>query len=230
MPPPAAGRSQTEVGAPFQAQPPPAMVRSRSLRSATDRAADEEDVALAGGDTAGGDLDGADPGALLAQEGARRAGDLVDDRDVAGDQVRELREEERRPQVVRKALVEEFERRAVAPGCRRGSPRRPPGRARRRSPRRRCGCGRECRRCRRCRRRRARGPPNRCRPAASSPSAAGRRGVGICLSKSSGTDRMDRVGLRSRRDRPPAAAARPRPSPASGRRALRRGSRRGRCR
>ena len=69
-------------------------------------AADEEGVALVRGDARQGDPQGVDAGGLLAHEGARGAGDAVHDGDVAGEQVRELRQEQRRAEAVRQPLVE----------------------------------------------------------------------------------------------------------------------------
>src|SRR5690606_28283448 len=71
-------------------------------------AANEEDVALAGTYTPPGDLDGADAGDFLTEKGARRAGHLVHDGDVAGEEVGQLRQEKRRAQVAAQALIEEF--------------------------------------------------------------------------------------------------------------------------
>ena len=86
-----------------------------------------------------------DAGRLLAHEGARGAGDAVHDRDVAGQQVGQLRQEQRRPQVGRQPLVQEgvAARRAAAAG--RGSGRRPRRRARRRRRRRSGACARAAR-------------------------------------------------------------------------------------
>ena len=54
-----------------------------------------------------GDPQRVDAGLFLAHEGAGCARDAVHDGDVAGEQVRELRQEQRRPQVAHQALVEE---------------------------------------------------------------------------------------------------------------------------
>ena len=70
-------------------------------------AADQRDVALPGRDARMRDAHRVDAGGFLAHEGARRAGHAVHDRDVAGEQVGELRQEQRRAQVVHQPLVEE---------------------------------------------------------------------------------------------------------------------------
>jgi hypothetical protein len=54
-----------------------------------------------------GDAQRIDAARLLAHEGARGTGDAVDDADIAREQVRELRQEQGRPQVVQEPLVEE---------------------------------------------------------------------------------------------------------------------------
>ena len=69
-------------------------------------AADEHQVGLAGGNAGMGRADRVDAGLLLAHEGARRAGDAMDDGDVAGEQVGELGEKQCRPQPVHQPLVE----------------------------------------------------------------------------------------------------------------------------
>ena len=70
-------------------------------------AADQRDVALAGLDARQRDAHRIDAGGFLAHEGARGAGDAVHDRDIAGEQVGELRQEQRRPQVAHQPFVEE---------------------------------------------------------------------------------------------------------------------------
>jgi hypothetical protein len=55
-------------------------------------AADQRDIALAGLDARMRDPHRVDAGLLLAHEGARGAGDAMHDRDVAGEQVGELRQ------------------------------------------------------------------------------------------------------------------------------------------
>ncbi len=70
-------------------------------------AADEQDLALSGLDARKTDSHRVDAGALFAHEGAGGAGDAVHDRDVAGEQVRELRQKQCRPQVAHQPLVEE---------------------------------------------------------------------------------------------------------------------------
>jgi hypothetical protein len=54
---------------------------------------------LAGADARGRRLERRDAGAFLAHEGARRAGHLVDDGDIAGQQVGKLRQKQRRAQI-----------------------------------------------------------------------------------------------------------------------------------
>ena len=71
------------------------------------RAADQRELALSGGDARERDAHRVDAGRLLAHEGARGAGDAVHDRNVAGEQVGELRQEQRRPQVAHQPFVEE---------------------------------------------------------------------------------------------------------------------------
>ena len=70
------------------------------------RRADQRDVALAGLDPRQRNPRRVDAGGFLAHEGARGAGHAVDDGDVAGEQVGELGQEQRRPQIVHQPLVE----------------------------------------------------------------------------------------------------------------------------
>ena len=70
-------------------------------------AADQRDVALAGPDAREGDPHRIDPGAFFAHEGARGAGDAMDDRYVAGEQIGELRQKQGRAQIAHQPLVEE---------------------------------------------------------------------------------------------------------------------------
>ena len=72
----------------------------------TVRAADQDRVDLARGDPSLGDPQGIHPGGFLAHEGTRGARDPVDDGDVAGQQVRQLGQEQRRAQVVLEPLVQ----------------------------------------------------------------------------------------------------------------------------
>ena len=104
------------------------------------RAADQRDLALPGGDARERDAHGIDAGGFLAHEGARGAGDAVHDRDIAGEQIGELRQEQRGAQVAHQPLVEKGGRIGGAAACRSGSRRRPRGRARRRRRRRSCPC------------------------------------------------------------------------------------------
>src|SRR5690606_27527021 len=62
---------------------------------------------LAGADARSGGLDGRDACTFLAHERAGGASDFVDDGDVACEQVRKLREEQRRPQLGCQLLVEQ---------------------------------------------------------------------------------------------------------------------------
>ena len=142
------------------------------------RAADQEQVALAGGDARAGDADRVGAGGFLAHEGARRTDDAVHDGDVAGEQVGELRQEQRRAQVGQQVLVE-VRAGIRAPWAARTGLRRPPrSRARRRRRPRSCPCATAVPRCPSRRRSPARGPRRRCRYAARPPSAAGRRAWG----------------------------------------------------
>ena len=68
--------------------------------------ADQRDVALAGLDTRERDPRRVDAGGFLAHEGARRSADAVNDGDIAGEQIGELRQEQRRPQIVHQPFVE----------------------------------------------------------------------------------------------------------------------------
>ena len=106
-PPPSAGRSQTPANGALPEKAAELVDQEHVRPLGVVGAADQEDVGLAGGDAGMGDADRVDAGLLLAHEGARGAGDAVDDGDVAGEQVRELGEEQRRPQVAHQALVEE---------------------------------------------------------------------------------------------------------------------------
>ena len=101
-------------------------------------AADQHMRRLPGADARRRRLDRRDAGAFLAHEGARRAGHLVDDGDVAGEQVGELRQEKRRAQLGGQLLVEQHVAVVAAWPTRRGWPGRPPRRARRRRPPRSC--------------------------------------------------------------------------------------------
>jgi hypothetical protein len=69
-------------------------------------AADQRDVALARCDPRMRDPDRVDARGLFAHEGARRPGHPVHDRDVAGEQVRKLREEQRRAKIAHQPFVE----------------------------------------------------------------------------------------------------------------------------
>ena len=60
-----------------------------------------------GGDARQRDAHRVDAGGFLAHEGARRAGDAVHDGNVAGQQIGELRQKQRRPQVAHQPFVEE---------------------------------------------------------------------------------------------------------------------------
>ena len=75
--------------------------------------ADQRDVALAGGDARQRNADSVDAGGFLAHERARGAGDAVHDGDVAGEQVRQLRQEQGGAQVAHQPFVQE-RRRGVA--------------------------------------------------------------------------------------------------------------------
>ncbi len=77
------------------------------LTLAVVRAAHQRDVALPGGNARERDAHRIDPRRFLAHEGARRADDAMDDRDIAGEQVGQLRQEQRRPQIAHQPLVEE---------------------------------------------------------------------------------------------------------------------------
>ena len=77
--------------------------------------ADQRDVALAGLDPRQRDPRRIDRGGFLAHEGARRAAHAMHDGDVAGEQVGELRQEQRRPQIVHQPFVEKARMR-IAPG------------------------------------------------------------------------------------------------------------------
>jgi hypothetical protein len=70
-------------------------------------AANENMCRLARTDACCGCLDSRNAGAFLAHEGARGAGDLVHDRDVASEQVGKLCEEKRRAKLGRQLLVEQ---------------------------------------------------------------------------------------------------------------------------
>ena len=70
------------------------------------RCADQCDLALSGRDARQRDPRRVDGGCFLAHEGARRAAHAVHDGDVAGQQVGELRQKQRRPQIVHQPFVE----------------------------------------------------------------------------------------------------------------------------
>ncbi len=69
--------------------------------------ADQRDVALSCGDPRQRDPCGIDAGGFLTHEGARRSGHAMDDSDVAGQKVGELRQKQRRAQIVHQPFVEE---------------------------------------------------------------------------------------------------------------------------
>jgi hypothetical protein len=71
-------------------------------------ATDQRMGRLSGLDPGKGGLDRRDTGALFAHEGARRAGDLVDDGNVAGHQVGKLGQEQCRAQFRRQLFVEQL--------------------------------------------------------------------------------------------------------------------------
>jgi hypothetical protein len=54
-------------------------------------------------------------GPFLTHEGARGAGDAVDDRDVAGEQIGELSQKQRRPQIARSDVSRSLARRGRYP-------------------------------------------------------------------------------------------------------------------
>src|ERR1700687_4867472 len=70
-------------------------IPARAVKGATDQGY----VALSRGDALEGEPHSANPRRLLANEGARGADDAVDDRDVAGEQIRQLRKKKGRTQV-----------------------------------------------------------------------------------------------------------------------------------
>ena len=69
-------------------------------------AADQRHLALSGGDARLRHAHGIDAGGLLAHEGARGTDNAVDERNIAGEQIGELRQKQGRPQVAHQALVE----------------------------------------------------------------------------------------------------------------------------
>src|ERR1700716_1198936 len=70
------------------------------------RATDQRDVALTAGDTCERDPRRVNACSFLAHESARRSGYAVHDGDVAGQQVRKLRQKKRRTQIVHQPFVE----------------------------------------------------------------------------------------------------------------------------
>ena len=69
-------------------------------------AADERNLTVAGLDSSMRNSHRVDTGRFFAHEGARRSGDAVYDRNVAGKQIRELSEEQRRAQRAHELFVE----------------------------------------------------------------------------------------------------------------------------
>jgi hypothetical protein len=69
-------------------------------------AADQGQLALAGGDARLGDADTVHPRGLFPHKSARGADDAVHQRDVAGEQIGQLRQKQRRPQIAHQAFVE----------------------------------------------------------------------------------------------------------------------------
>ena len=82
------------------------------------RAADQRDVALSGADARKRDTHRIDAGEFLAHEGARGAGHAVHDRDIAGEQIGELRQEQCRAQIAHQPLVEKRSRIRSVSRCR----------------------------------------------------------------------------------------------------------------
>jgi hypothetical protein len=70
-------------------------------------AADQRQLALSGGDARLRDAHRIDAGGFLAHEGARGADHAVHQRDIAGEQIGQLRQKQGRAQIAHQALVEE---------------------------------------------------------------------------------------------------------------------------
>ncbi len=70
-------------------------------------AADQRQFALTGGDARLRDAHGVDAGRFLAHERARGADDAMHDRNIAGEEVGQLRQEQGRAQIAHQPLVEE---------------------------------------------------------------------------------------------------------------------------
>ena len=104
--PPFGPRSQTGANWPCSSAWPSSNAQQHVPARAVIGAADQGQVALAGGDARLGDTDAVDAGGLFAHEGARGADDAVHQRDVAGEQIGQLRQKQRRAQVAHQALVE----------------------------------------------------------------------------------------------------------------------------
>ena len=112
MPPPAACRAQTGAnGRPVARLLPQhaasLVVQQRVRPLGVERAADQEQIALARRDPRAGDAHRVGARGLLAHEGARGADHAVHQRDVARQQVGKLREEQRRPQIGQQLLVQQ---------------------------------------------------------------------------------------------------------------------------
>ena len=68
--------------------------------------ADKKTIALTGGDAGAGDADGVGSGGFLAHEGAGRADYAMHQRDIAGQQIRQLCQEQRGAEIAEQMLVQ----------------------------------------------------------------------------------------------------------------------------
>ena len=90
-----------EIGEPAAQQEAAGIVGNLDIRArSSESGADQENFALACGEAAMGDAQGVGASGLFAHEGPARTGDLVNDRDVAGEQIGQLRQEQGRAQAV----------------------------------------------------------------------------------------------------------------------------------
>ena len=106
MPPPDACRAQTGAKGGAAQQAAHLVVQQDIRPLGVVGAADQHDVALAGGDPRTGDAHGVGAAGFLAHEGARRADHAMHDGDIAGQQVGQLRQEQRRTQIAQQMLVQ----------------------------------------------------------------------------------------------------------------------------
>ena len=104
--PPLGPRSQTGANLSLQQDVAELESQQHVPTCAVIGAADQGQLALTGGDARLRDADAVDARGLFSHEGARGADDAVHERDIAGEQIGQLRQKQRRAQIAHQALVE----------------------------------------------------------------------------------------------------------------------------